>query len=396
MYTASEYLQAALDGGMIDLNTLQVAVEMAEKQKYLKKHKKKVWQGSDGRWFTYLPEGEKRGLIRRKDKKELEDFIAEYYKAKSDDPTVKAVFYQWLDEKLEMQEIKKATFDKYENDFLRFFGDFGSEKIKSVTEESLELFIRKQIGTLELTNKAYAGLRTLIMGIFKYAKRKKYTEISISSFFNDLQLSRKIFKQNPKDSRNEVFSESETLLITNHLKEHPSLIHYGMLLCFQTGVRVGELVALHYSDVKGDTLHVQRQEIKYKDEDGKTVLEIVDYTKTESGNRYIVLTEHAKETIEAMKQYSHGDIMMEREVRIRCSTINRELYKVCKRCGLQPRSMHKIRKTYATTLIDASVDDSIVMEMMGHSDITTTRKFYYYSRSGEERKREQVNSAINY
>ena len=102
----------------------------------------------------------------------------------------------------------------------------------------------------------------------------------------------------------------------------------------------------------------------------------------------------AKETIEAMKQYSKGTYIMERDKRIRCSTINHELYKVCKRCGLKARSMHKIRKTYATALIDADVDDSIVMEMMGHSDINTTRKFYYYSRGDEEKKKQQISRAI--
>ena len=393
---AQEYLQAALDGGMIDIDTLQVAVEMAEKQKFLQMHDQKVWQASDGRWFTYLPEDGKRGLIRRKDKKELEECIIKFYKEKMNEPIVQDVFYLWLNEKLETQEIKKATYDKYENDFQRFFSDFGRKKIKYIDEDVLESFIRHTIGEQELTNKGYAGFRTLILGIFKYAKRKKYTTLSISTFFKDFQISKKVFRQNPKNNRDEVFSEEETQIITNYLKENPSLIHYGMLLCFQTGVRIGELVALKYSDVSGDMLHVQRQEIKYKDDNGKTVLKIVEYTKTESGNRYIVLTDSAKETIETMKQYSYTDFIMERKVRIRCSTINKELYKVCKRCGLQPRSMHKIRKTYATTLIDADVDDSIVMEMMGHSNISTTRKFYYFSRSGEDKKKEQISRAINY
>ena len=390
------YLQAILESGMINVTTLQATIEMAERKKYLSMHEHRVWQANDGKWYTYLPNGNGRGLVKNKNRQELENRIIAYHKAKEDDPTIKEVFYQWLKEKITTQEIKKATYDKYENDFMRFFNNFESNKIKNITEDMLESFIRQTIGEQELTNKAYAGFRTLIMGIFKYAKRKKYTEISISTFFKDLQLSRKIFKQKPKDNRNEVFSEEETKIITNYLKEHPSLIHYGMLLCFQTGVRIGELVALKYSDVLNDTLHIQRQEIKYKNKDGKTVLEIVEYTKTESGNRYIILTDHAKQTIEAMRQYSSTDFIMERNVRIRCSTINKELYKVCEKCRLKPRSMHKIRKTYATTLIDADVDDSIVMEMMGHSDISTTRKFYYYSRSNEEKKKVLINKAIGY
>jgi integrase len=369
---------------------------MAERQKFLEMHDQRIWQGAGDYWYTYMLIDGKRKVIKKKNRKDIDDYIIAYYKDKADDPTVKDMFYLWLNEKIDMQEIKKGTYDKYENDFLRFFNDFGKQKIKSVNEDMLETFIRHTIGELELTNKAYAGLRTLLMGIFKYAKRKSYTNISISTFFKDLQLSRKIFKQNPKDNRDEVFSEAETEVITLHLKEHPSLIHYGMLLCFLTGVRVGELVALKYSDEVGNVLHVQRQEIRYKDENGKSVLEIVDYTKTESGNRYIILTDGAKEILQKMRQYSHGEYIMQREKRIRCSTINKELYKVCKRCGLKPRSMHKIRKTYATTLIDADVDDSIVMEMMGHSDISTTRKFYYFSRSGEEKKKQQIEKAICY
>ena len=56
--------------------------------------------------------------------------------------------------------------------------------------------------------------------------------------------------------------------------------------------------------------------------------------------------------------------------------------------------MHKIRKTYGTMLIDSGADDSTVMEQMGHSDITTTRKFYYFSNKSQAEKIEQVKRAI--
>ena len=394
-YSESEYLQAALDGGMIDLTTLQARIEMAERERYLKQHNQRVWQDKGGYWLTYLPKDGKRGLVKKKYKKDLDDCIVEYYRENSVNPTIKDVFYLWVNEKYDLNEIQKSTYDKYENDFIRFFDGFENVRIRAVDEDMLEHFIRQTIGELELTNKAYAGMRTLLMGIFKYAKRKKMTPISISTFFKDLQLSTKIFKQNPKDSRTEVFSEEESEIITNYLREHPSLIHYGMLLCFQTGIRVGELVALKFSDAMHGALHIQRQEIKYK-KDGKTTLEVVEYTKTEAGNRYVILTESARETLKLMEQYSYGTYIMERDKRIRCSTINKELYKICGRLGIPPRSMHKIRKTYATALIDAGVDDSITMEMMGHADISTTRKFYYFRRGDEKKKRTQIEKAILY
>ncbi|MEE0649941.1 tyrosine-type recombinase/integrase [[Clostridium] scindens] len=40
--------------------------------------------------------------------------------------------------------------------------------------------------------------------------------------------------------------------------------------------------------------------------------------------------------------------------------------------------MHKIRKTYGKTLIDSDVDEGFITEQMGHSDISTTKKLYYF------------------
>ncbi|MDO5126653.1 MAG: tyrosine-type recombinase/integrase, partial [Eubacteriales bacterium] len=74
---------------------------------------------------------------------------------------------------------------------------------------------------------------------------------------------------------------------------------------------------------------------------------------------------------------------------------NKKLTRVCNALGINKRSMHKIRKTYGTTLIDNNVDDSVIAEMMGHTDITTTRKYYYYSNKAESTKVEQVTKALS-
>ena len=62
--------------------------------------------------------------------------------------------------------------------------------------------------------------------------------------------------------------------------------------------------------------------------------------------------------------------------------------------GIPPRSLHKARKTYATRLINAKVEDSLVQTQLRHSDISTTRRFYYFdNRTGEE-KSEAIERAI--
>jgi len=69
---------------------------------------------------------------------------------------------------------------------------------------------------------------------------------------------------------------------------------------------------------------------------------------------------------------------------------------VCDKLGLSRRSSHKIRKTYGTTLLDAKVDDALVAKQMGHKDVATTRKLYYFCNASEDSKRQQVAQAITY
>jgi integrase len=58
--------------------------------------------------------------------------------------------------------------------------------------------------------------------------------------------------------------------------------------------------------------------------------------------------------------------------------------------------MHKLRKTYGTTLIDNGVDESLIMTQMGHKDISTTRKYYYYANKDSDTNRKQIRNAINF
>lgn len=50
----------------------------------------------------------------------------------------------------------------------------------------------------------------------------------------------------------------------------------------------------------------------------------------------------------------------------------------------------------ALTLYDNAANDSVICEMLGHSNIETTRKYYIYSNKTSKSKIEQVSKAINF
>ena len=51
----------------------------------------------------------------------------------------------------------------------------------------------------------------------------------------------------------------------------------------------------------------------------------------------------------------------------------------CEYIGIPVKTMHKIRKTFASTLLHNGVNISIVKDMLGHADESTTLKHYIFN-----------------
>lgn len=139
-------------------------------------------------------------------------------------------------------------------------------------------------------------------------------------------------------------------------------------------------------------------EITYKDpETNERICEVRDFPKTEAGDRYLIIPDSAIAILDdILTQSASGEYLFsEHGKRIRSNAFNRRLTRVCDDLHIKHRSMHKIRKTYGTTLLDADVDESIVAEQMGHSDIATTKRFYYRSNKNDNTKFEQISKALS-
>ena len=95
---------------MLDLHDVQDSMEAMKRDELLKKHQYKIWQGKDGKWYTYLPDDKKgRILKKRTTQKAIENDVVEYWKIQTENPTIKEVFGEWNDRRLELNKISKAT-----------------------------------------------------------------------------------------------------------------------------------------------------------------------------------------------------------------------------------------------------------------------------------------------
>ena len=80
------------------------------------------------------------------------------------------------------------------------------------------------------------------------------------------------------------------------------------MLNFSLGLRVGELVALKWKDLKGAYLHIRRMEQKQYEQnpDGSWHyhIEVVEHTKSDAGYRTIYVVSSALELFARIKEYN--------------------------------------------------------------------------------------------
>ena len=408
-YDYNDILRYAIENDIISIDTMLNDMETMERNKLLALHPYAITETVDKKtgktlYCTYLPNEKKgkRTYKRRQTRKELEDLLVAFYKEQEEKIYLSTVYHEWIEKKLKERDIKQETYDRYNDNFERFFVNYKhpitKKQFKYITEDDLENYIRSVIRDLHLTHKAYEGCRTLIRGIFKLAKKKKYTLISITRFFGDLELSSNLFKRKVVKKRKEVFLKKEIIQVTDYLNKNIDIYNLGILLAFHTGLRVGELSSLKPTDIDGQIIQVQRTEVKYRDENRKWKIEVRDDTKTEAGDRELIIPTCAKDIWNKIIELNpNGEYLFENHgKRIRGNTFNKRLATICDKLNIPRRSMHKIRKTYATTLIDKKVSESFIQEQMGHSDISTTRKLYYFSNEFEEEKYKQIEEAVSF
>lgn len=404
-----DLLQYLLETSRINLDTTLTEIEEMDKQSILEQHPYAIthMQTKKGEYYgTYLPDPDNKGkriYRKRRTLSELESVIIDYYKAIEEKIYFKDVWRKYIDEKLEYGEIQKSSYDRYNNDFNRFFEkrshNLTGKLFEKITEDDLERFIKMTIYEMALTRKTYTGLRTIIRGTFKYGKKHHLTDISITQFFGDLEIPRGAFTRKVIDKEKEVFMENEVAVITSYLRDHPTLYNLGILLAFETRMRVGELSALKSTDIKDNFIRIRRTEYKYRNENGKWTFTVKESPKSDAGARDLIIPDSAKNTLRMIEALNpDGEFLFQTDNghRIHSHAFNKHLGVVCKTLGLDQRSMHKIRKTYGTTLLDSDVDERFIMEQMGHTDISTTKKYYYFSNKSTENKMKQINAAISF
>lgn len=392
---STEILNSPYINDILDLGELEQKIHMIEKKKYLEQHPYAIYEGKDGAWYSYIYEEghyRNRRKVRRKTRKELEDYICSIYREAEVNPTLKEVFTEWQDRRLSIGRIKPSTYTRNEQIFLRHFSKFGERRIKGVTGEEICSFLEEQISEYHLNSRAFSNLKSITRGFLKRAKRLKYIDFNVDQVLSDVDTSDRLFKPKVVDDSKEIFYDDELEVVIEYCYDHrDDTCSLGVALMLISGIRVGELVALENTDILEDAVRITKTETRFK-RDGHYHYEVSSYPKTPAGVRTVIIPENFRWVLERLRLRDRFIFVGKGGERLHTQAIYKRMKQICRKVGIAARSPHKARKTYGTILLDNSVDYKIIEKQMGHTDISCTELHYHRDRRRLEKKREIFNS----
>lgn len=417
-----ELLKYIAENGIIDLTYVQEQLEMEKRAEILKSHRYSIWYSEkEDAWYTHLPDDSKpnnRRKIKRKKKNDLERAVYDYYMSLHNDDienagidllSIEKLFYEFMQHKA--KEVSSGTVKRMMIDWNRFYKpkkEFISIRVQNLTKINIDDFFNSVLGENSLKKKAFYNMCGILKQMLEYAADAEYIEKNPYR----IRVNRKKFaSSSKKPSDKEVYQSDEKNLLINEmerrLKNNPSnTAPLAVLLDFELGVRKGEILAISRSDIADGRIHIHRQVVEDYDTGSldnikRIGFRIADYTKSEDGDRWLPLTQKAMEIISrieaANKEYGYGYkdfLFVKRGSCLSPDAVDAQIKSGCEHIGIPVKTMHKIRKTYASTLLHNGVNISIVKDMLGHADESTTLKHYIYNTEDSRETNDKVLSAL--
>lgn len=406
-------LNVAYERAILNKSDVLVELENMKRENILQKHEQsfsKIWQASDGRYKTKLPDGSKYGkLIAKTTRENLENCIVDFYKKQEKDAriTLAHVYPDWLEYQY-LASGKNGTANKSQWVWNKYFKDASIVKIplEELTTGKLSRWLLKVINDNHLTRKRYNEIKGVLNPLYDYCVSDDNINISINLARQIFFKSKNLFADEAEKVEEEIIFTAKTKaeVIAEAMKQFSktrNTAYLAICLNFNFGLRVGELVALRLKDIDGDILHIRRSEVKTftADKDGnihKSDYKVETHTKTEAGKRDLVITPDAKAIFDmilkenAAKGVSDEDYIFigKNGERMHEYSVNNVLRRCC---GVRdkkdhfviegkPSGNHAIRKTCISELHDSQLlPDIMITKFAGHKDISTTQKHYIHA-----------------
>lgn len=179
-----------------------------------------------------------------------------------------------------------------------------------------------------------------------------------------------------------VLNKVERKQLQNHLMNNLNNTNLGILLTMYSGMRIGEICALKWSDIdlQSGIIRISKtvQRINDKIGNSKTKI-IVGSPKSRTSEREIPIPNFLVNILNERRQNENNYILSGTHKLIEPRTMQNRFKSVLKKCGIRNVNFHLLRHTYATVCIENGFDAKTVSELLGHASVNITLNRYVHS-----------------
>ncbi len=293
--------------------------------------------------------------------------------------TIREIAAAWKEYK--RPYVKQSTMAAYvlilENHILPTFGEDNS-----LPEQSVQAFVLHKIES-GLSTKSVKDILIVLKMVMKFGVKKEW----MTYYEWDIKY--------PPSSENkvlDVLSVTNHRKILNHIQSHFTFMGLGIYISLSTGLRIGEICALKWSDINvtDGILTVNRTiERIYIIEGKKKHTELVINTpKTKNSCREIPMNKELLGMLKPLKKVVNDDyyILTNDERPTEPRTYRNYYKRLMEKLDIPKLKYHGLRHSFATRCIEVGCDYKTVSVLLGHSNISTTLNLYVHPNM-EQKKR---------
>lgn len=311
-------------------------------------------------------------LLSMKKLNEVKNIIVSRRKRKD----FEVVTEEWL--KYKKNTVKKSTYYNYSYSVAKYlYPSFAGKNITKI--KNYNNFIEELSDTL--SPKTVRDIVTKLKEIINFYEEEHNTKLNIKKM--------SLPKMNKKEIQ--ILSNKEKQKLEKYCIQQNDLKSLGILICLNTGLRVGEVCALRWENVDFETrrIHVEKTiERIYSKEENKTIV-IIDTPKSITSVRTIPINSKLYNILKQIRGKSKKtDFVLTGSSEHYVEPRNYQYYfkEILKRSKVKKYKFHTLRHTFATNCIEAGMDIKSLSEILGHADVSITLNIYVHSSDKAKRK----------
>ena len=293
--------------------------------------------------------------------------------------TVREIAAAWKEYK--RPYVKQSTMAAYvlilENHVLPYFGDGDS-----LHEQEVQAFVLQKLER-GLSVKTVKDILIVLKMVMKFGVKNEW----MTYYEWDIKY--------PTTSTNkelEVLSVANHRKILNYIQSHFTFTGLGIYISLSTGLRIGEICALKWSDINvtDGTITVSRtiERIYIIEGEKKHTELIISTPKTKNSCREIPMSKELLAMVKPLKKVVNEDFyVLTNDERPTEPRTYRNYYNgLMVKLDIPKLKYHGLRHSFATRCIEAGCDYKTVSVLLGHSNISTTLNLYVHPNM-EQKKR---------